>query len=73
MDDIEIPVFREKSDRERISEIEKWIVSFAELMRALPFEIGGFQRTGLGEESDEITITYPDGTKVRYDLPRSQD
>lgn len=73
MDDIEIPVFREKSDRERISEIEKWIVSFAELMRALPFEIGGFQRTGLGEGSDEITITYPDGTKVRYDLPRSQD
>lgn len=68
---IEMPVLRQGSESERIDRLERWAYSLAERMNALPFEIEGFSRSGRGELYDEITLTYPDGSRVRYDLVRS--
>lgn len=63
---IEMPVFNEGTNSERISQIEKWICYLAEQIASAPFQISGFERSSASAECDEITVTYPDGSKVRY-------
>ena len=69
---IEIPVFSGGSDRERIAELESALRSIAETLSLLPFEIEGFKRSERGQTYDEITLTYPDGSRVRYRLTKAE-
>ena len=68
---IEMPVFNGGSDSERISQIEKWLYYLAEQIASATFEISGFERSSASGGSDEITLTYPDGSKVRYTLTKA--
>lgn len=68
---IEMPVFTEGSSGERISKIEKWLYYLAEQIASARFEISGFERSSVSAENDEITLTYPDGSKVIYSLTKA--
>lgn len=69
---IEMPIFGNTSEADRISQIEKWIYNLAEQIASAPFQISGFERGRVSDGSDEITITYPDGSRVSYTLTKAE-
>jgi len=69
--DMEAPALGQGDENRRIDRIEKYLVALADRLRSLPFEITGFRLSEKEEGYDEVEITYPDGSRVRYRLTRS--